>query len=231
MLFNRKETNVHQTLFFLLQVDRTSPVVIMSGSSSSISGPSTPAPVSERVSDLRQQAELERKMLSLKIEETDFDELDVMHEINTALTSREECVDVSASSLGKALQDAKNIFLDTGLTLHPSIRQTRSIKLNPLQHTRGRKSAGMLKGYSTKLRSYPRLSWSWQNQRRLSPLNCRRRIFDETVCPPQAIRPWGPIQGGSASRSTCRLHLSRHLLRFTHCPLTRSRVSRTSSKN
>ena len=100
----------------------------MSVSSTPSSGPSTPAPVSDRILGLRkQQAELEKKMLSLKLElevertrfpeseEADFDEYYVMKEVDTSPTKREDLVDLPTSPLVKVLQEAKRIFLEGSL--------------------------------------------------------------------------------------------------------------------
>ena len=100
----------------------------MSRSSTPSFGLSTPAPFSERLLELRkQQAELEMKMLSLKLEleferarfpeseETDFDEHDATERVDTSPTTREELVDLPASSLVKVLREAKRIFLKVSM--------------------------------------------------------------------------------------------------------------------
>ena len=75
----------------------------------------------------KQQAELEKKMLSLKLElevertrfseseEADFDEYDVMKRVDTRPNTREDLVDLPASSLVKVFQEAKRIFLEGSL--------------------------------------------------------------------------------------------------------------------
>ena len=106
----------------------------------------------------KQQAELEKKMLSLKFEleveqtrfsgpeKTDFDESDVMHGINTASTRHEEYADVSASSLRKPSRTKKGVFLYIGFDPPSTYSTRRSIRFNPPQHIKGEKSTGILKG-------------------------------------------------------------------------------------
>ena len=118
----------------------------------------------------KQQAELEKKMLSLKFEleveqtrfsgpeKTDFDESDVMHGINTASTRHEEYADVSASSLRKPSRTKKAVFLYIGFDPPSTYSTRRSIRFNPPQHIKGEKSIGILKGCLMKLRIYPHLS-------------------------------------------------------------------------
>ena len=87
-------------------------------------------------------------MLSLKLEmevgqtrfseheKTDFVEPDVMDDINTGLSGREESVNLSASSLRKVLHDARRIFLDTVFdrtSTHSTVCRMRKLVFKMIQ--------------------------------------------------------------------------------------------------
>ena len=123
----------------------------MSGSSTPGSGLSTPAPVSERILELKkQQAELEKKMLSLKLElevertrfpeseDFNFDECDTVKRVDTSQDTREDLVDPPTSSLVKVLQEAKRIFLESSLDI-ASVSSSTSFDKVRIPPTRNRR--------------------------------------------------------------------------------------------